>query len=277
MRLLEICNACLDILLGVTDVPASLGARSVVLSTLLGTDPPRMTVRNLLRVTQLFGLSPGTVRTALTRMVQRGELETDGDGTYRLAGALLGRQARQRQSQTADRLEWSGRWRLAVVTGDGRSAADRAELRQAMGALRFAEQREGVWLRPDNLPADRLPAARASADGQCTWFSAHPDVDDAELAVRLWDLDGWAATAHDLRRSVAELTTRVEAGETAALAEGFVVSAAVLRHFQADPLLPDELVGRTWPGARLRIDYDRYDRAYRRLLRDWLVGEDGGR
>jgi phenylacetic acid degradation operon negative regulatory protein len=273
---LEICNAPADILRPMADAPASLSARSVVLSTLLGTDPPRMAVRNLLRVTQLFGLPPGTVRTALTRMVQRGDLETDGDGTYRLGGPLVDRQVRQRQSQAADRVDWSGRWRLAVVTGDGRSAAERAELRQAMGALRFAEHREGVWLRPDNLPSDRLPGARASADGQCTWFSAHPDVDDAELAARLWDLGGWAATAQDLRRSVAALTTRVEAGETAALAEGFVVSAAVLRHFQADPLLPDELVGRRWPGAQLRADYDRYDRAYRRLLRDWLVGEDGG-
>jgi phenylacetic acid degradation operon negative regulatory protein len=145
-----------------------------------------------------------------------------------------------------------------------------------MGALRLAEPREGVWLRPDNLPADRLAVARAAADAQCTWFSAHPDGDDAELAGRLWDLGGWAATAHDLRRSVAALTARVERGETTALAEGFVVSAAVLRHFQADPLLPDELADRAWPGGRLRADYDRYDRAYRGLLHDWLVGEDGG-
>jgi phenylacetic acid degradation operon negative regulatory protein len=247
-----------------------------VLSTLLGTDPPRMAVRNLLRVTQLFGLSEGTVRTALTRMVQRGDVETDGDGVYRLGGPLVARQSRQRASQAADRSAWSGWWRLAAVTADGRVASERAELRRSMVALRLAERREGVWLRPDNLPADRLPAARRLVDAQCEWYSAHPDGDDAELAARLWDLDGWSATALDLRRSVARLTTAVEGGDTGALAEGFVVSAAVLRHFQADPLLPDELLPRGWPGARLRADYDRYDRAYRGLLLQWLVGEDGG-
>jgi phenylacetic acid degradation operon negative regulatory protein len=255
----------------------ALNARSVVLSTLLGTEPPRMAVRNLLRVTELFGIPEGTVRTALTRMVQRGDLTTDGDGTYRLGEALVARQERQRASQAADRVPWSGSWRLAVVTRDGRAAAERADLRQAMRELRLAERREGVWLRPDNLPADRLPTARRSVDGQCSWFVAHPDADDVELAARLWDLDGWAATATGLRRRVAGLTRAVEAGDVGALAEGFVVSAAVLRHFQADPLLPDELLPRTWPGGRLRADYDRYDRAYRGLLLTWLVGEDGGR
>jgi phenylacetic acid degradation operon negative regulatory protein len=236
-----------------------------------------MAVRNLLRVTELFGIPEGTVRTALTRMVQRGDLETDGDGTYRLGAALLARQDRQRASQSADRVSWSGRWRVAVVTRDGRGATERADLRRAMRELRLAERREGVWLRPDNLPADRLPSARALTHDQCTWFSADPDGDDVELAHLLWDLDGWGTAATELRRQIARLTRAVDGGDVGALAEGFVVSAAVLRHFQADPLLPDELLPRGWPGARLRADYERYDDAYRKLLLTWLVGEDGGR
>ena len=251
----------------------SLNARSVVLSTLLGTEPPRMSVDRLLRVTDLFELSRGAVRTALTRMVARGEVVTDGSGGYSLAGALLDRQARQRQSRGADQMEWSGAWRMAIVTADSRSAGERAELRQAMARLRLAEQREGVWLRPDNLPADRLPDTKSVVDAQCVWCSAHPELDDAELASALWDLDGWWHRAAELRRLMGGLVERLEATDTSALAEGFVVSADVLRHFQADPLLPRELVGREWPGARLRADYDRYDRAYRRVLREWFDAE----
>jgi phenylacetic acid degradation operon negative regulatory protein len=48
------------------------------------------------------------------------------------------------------------------------------------------------------------------------------------------------------------------------------VSAAVLRHFQADPLLPEELLPREWPGTALRAEYDRFDDAYRAVLRDWF-------
>jgi phenylacetic acid degradation operon negative regulatory protein len=44
----------------------------------------------------------------------------------------------------------------------------------------------------------------------------------------------------------------------------------VLRHFQADPLLPGQLLPEDWPGDRLRRDYDRYDTAYRSVLRTWF-------
>ena len=76
---------------------------------------------------------------------------------------------------------------------------------------------------------------------------------------------------------MAGLVGRLEAEDTGALAEGFVVSAEVLRLLQADPLLPDELVDRRWPGRRLRADYEHYDLTYRRLLRQWFLRDDGGR
>ena len=50
-----------------------LNARSVILSTLLGTDPPEMPVSALVAVTDLFGLGEGTVRTSLSRMVAPGD------------------------------------------------------------------------------------------------------------------------------------------------------------------------------------------------------------
>jgi phenylacetic acid degradation operon negative regulatory protein len=254
-----------------------LSARSVILSTLLGTDPPELPVSALVAVTDLFGLGEGTVRTSLSRMTARGEITTGGDGRYRLAGALLARQSRQSASRHAERLEWPGGWRQLVVTADGRDAATRAALRRGATELRLAEQREGVWMRPDNLPADRAPAARAVVDAQGVWATIWPDRDSGELAAALWDLDGWSRRATELRREMAGLQGRLDGADTDALAPGFVVSAAVLRHFQADPLLPDELLGRSWPGARLRIDYDRFDDAYRRVLRTWLTAPERSR
>ena len=101
-----------------------------------------------------------------------------------------------------------------------------------------------------------------------------PGSDESELAASLWDLEGWVGTAHELRRAMHELVGPLEAGRPEALAPGFVLSAAVLRHFLADPLLPRELLPRHWPGRALRDDYDRYDAAYRALLRDWSGRED---
>ncbi len=246
-----------------------LPVRSVLLSTLLGTEPPRMPVALLVRVGQLFGFTEGAVRTSLTRMAQRGEV-TATDGSYELAGRLVARQHRQAESRSAERGDWSGRWTLAVVTAEGRSAPERASLRDAMSHLRLAPQREGVWTRPDNLPHDRAPEARAVAEAQCAWWVGNPLSDDADLAASLWPLAEWSERATLLRREMDPLTRRLEAQDEGALADGFVLSAAVLRHFQADPLLPDELLPRGWPGRRLRADYDRFDAAYRDVLARWL-------
>lgn len=246
-------------------------ARSVLLSVLLGTDPPRLPVQLLVRTTDLFGIAEGTTRTALSRMAAAGEVVAD-DGSYALVGdRLLARRDRQAASRAARTKPWrGGRWRQAVVVVDGRRpAADRAALRAELAAARLAELREGVWLRPHNVDVE-LPDAR-----ELRWSMTVPDGDAAALAAELWDLPAWADGAADLRRRMRDLVGPLRAGDRGPLAEGFVLSADVLRHLQADPLLPDALLPRGWPGRSLRTDYDRYDRAYRAVLRDWFRETDG--
>ncbi len=253
---------------------APLTTRSVLLSVLLGTTPPQMSARRLVKVGGLFGFSEGAVRTSLTRMTQRDELSV-GDGRYRLGERLVRRQTRQSQSRRAERHDWSGRWQILVVTAAARSAPQRSALRLAMSDLRFALQREGVWLRPDNLAADRLPETSTMIEDQCYSFVGHPGGADTDLAAALWDLDGWERRAIELRRQMAALTAPLQQGDVGQLRDGFVVSAACLRHFQADPLLPVELLDRRWPGDALRRDYDRFDTAYRTTLGNWLVADAG--
>ena len=160
---------------------------------------------------------------------------------------------------------------MAVVADGRRPATERAELREAMRVLHLAEAHEGVWLRPDNLVSGHAPDAEAVVAAQCRHFTARPDDEEpVALARRLWDLDGWSARAAALAAEMDELVGRLESGDTDALAPGFVTSAAVLRHFLADPLLPDPLLPARWPGTRLRADYERYDRAFKTVWRDWF-------
>lgn len=253
-----------------------LTARSVVASTLLGTDPPVLPVASLVRTGALFGLAEGTVRTALSRMVAAGEARSDGAGRYELTGSLIERQARQRAARVAATTAWDGDWLAAVVVTGARDATARAELRDSMRRRRFGELRDGVWTRPNNL---ELPAD--PHDGSCDWFTVRPGAAPglpiaeaegaaAELAGTLWDLSGWAAIAVELTSEMDRLVGRLDKGDEAALAEGFVVSAAVLRHLGTDPLLPTELLPADWPGVPLRADYDRYDASYRRGLAAWV-------
>jgi phenylacetic acid degradation operon negative regulatory protein len=247
----------------------ALTARSVLASVLLGTDPPWLPTALLVRTTALFGIAEGTTRTALSRMTTNGEVVGERNG-YRLAGRLVARQARQLASRRAEVGDWDGAWDLLVVTGEGaRAATDRAALRGALRTLRMVELREGAWGRPDTLDPERSPDARQVAARWCThWQGARPDPSPSTDG---WELDTWARDAEVLRSDLAELVDPLEAGDTAALAEGFVTSAAVLRHLQADPLLPSELLPSRWPGPALRSDYERFDAAYRRVLRDWFA------
>lgn len=245
---------------------ATLSARSIVASTLLGTSPPRLAGRLLVAFAEEFGVNPGTTRVALSRMVERGELTREPDGHYVLAGPLLERLGRQEAGLSPTVRSWEGRWEMRLVCGGARDATERAALRRAAIHLGLRERREGVWLRPDNLDPDRLPAARRVVDAQTERYTTTPHGDPTALAAELFDLDGWAADATRLRARMQTMADALAAGSAGGLADGFEVAADSLRHLVSDPLLPVELCPPGWPASALRESYDRYDRTYRRHL-----------
>jgi phenylacetic acid degradation operon negative regulatory protein len=246
-----------------------LSARSVMASLLLGRRPPEAPVADLVRWSALFGIGEGTARVALHRMVAKGEIDAT-DGVYRLAGRLAGRQVRQETSLTPQVRRWSGEWRVAVVVATRRNASTRAGLREAMRRLHFAERREGVWLRPDNLEVAVPEAVRR----QCEWLAARPDDDPAVLAERLFHPQRWARRAQVLTDRLGEMTDGLADRAPELVAEAFVAGAAALRHIGADPLLPDALLPADWPGPVLRSEYLRYQRAFDATARAWFRRSD---
>lgn len=215
-------------------------ARSVVLSVLLGAHPAWATAGELIRLTADFDIRESTLRVALTRMVSAGDLVRSQDG-YRLSDRLLARQRRQDDAINPRLRKWDGTWSTLVITSVGTDARTRAGLRTALQDSRFAELREGVWLRPDNLdvdlPGDVLDRVRV--------LRAR-DEDPAGLAARLWDLSGWVRVGHELLDEMAS---------AADIPQRFVAAAAMVRHLLTDPVLPDELLPDNWPGAALREAY----------------------
>jgi phenylacetic acid degradation operon negative regulatory protein len=246
-----------------------LSARSVLASALLGADQPRLTVAELVAVASLFGISDGAARTCLWRMVSNGELTAD-DGSYALAGRLSERRERVDEASRIDdaaALRWDGRWELAIVSLERRSAADRLELRKAATALHLAELREGVWIRPDNLDPQRLPTSRAVLDQQCTHFhNAATDI-TADKMRSLFSLDAWTADARALIEAMdVELKTGKRDDSAESVRYEFALSIAVVRHLQLDPLLPVELIPDHWPGHKLRSTYRRFDDAFKQRM-----------
>jgi phenylacetic acid degradation operon negative regulatory protein len=241
------------------DTRTPLTIRSVIASLLLGTHPPRLAGRRLVRAAERFGFSENATRVALSRMVAAGELSaTNGD--YGLAGPLLERQRRQQAGRRPPVRRWDGTWVVAVVgaTSSRRSAGQRSSARRLLVEARLAEWREGVWIRPDNLRGPN-PAIAG-----CAWLvGARPE--DPPPVAELWSLGDWAERARVLLAAMAE--TRPSGDHPG---PSFRLAAAVVRQLRDDPLLPEDLLPADWPGPALRSTYDAYEGAFQAALRPVL-------
>jgi phenylacetic acid degradation operon negative regulatory protein len=218
-------------------------ARSVVLSVLLGAHPAWATAAELIRLTADFDIREATLRVALTRMVSAGDLVRSEDG-YRLSDRLLARQRRQDDAINPRPTSWDGSWTTLAITSVGIDARIRASLRATLQQSRFAELREGVWLRPDNVKI-ALPDEVLSRGRVLRGYDDRP----AELAGQLWDLPAWASTGRQLLDDMSAATE---------VPGRFGAAAAMVRHLLTDPILPDELLPDGWPGAALRMSYAQF-------------------
>jgi phenylacetic acid degradation operon negative regulatory protein len=247
-----------------------LNARSLVLSLLLGLDPPQLSARALVRLAGLFGIAPGTMRTALSRMAATGELAGDADG-YRLGGRLLERKAAQDIGRRPASGAWDGSWIVAVVTAPRRDVAARRAFRTHMANLRMGELRPDTWLRPANLPGpdgdDGLVVVRGPLGGE----------DPEALAARLWPLPVIASAADVLQGRLDAMLPDLADRRPEALPRTITLAAEVVRFLRAEPLLPPALTPRPWPPDALRDHYREFDRALGRTLVHAIRVSEGGR
>ncbi len=221
-----------------------LTARSAILSILLGAHPPSSTGSEIVDFSRQVGINESAVRAALSRMVAAGDLVRD-DGSYALSARLVERQRRQDESMRVPTAPWDGTWRVAAVVSSGKDASSRQHLRRTMLAAHFAELREGVWMRPDNLdwkpPDDIVPDLQV--------MTARPAGDADELVDRLFAPAAWAEVAQDLLGHVRRARTP---------RDRLTAFAAIVRHLTRDPQLPREVLPPDWPGGTLREAYDAF-------------------
>lgn len=239
-----------------------LSTRSLLLSFLLGTHPPDVPVGRLVTFAERFGVRPGTVRTALSRMVAAGEVDV-ADARYRLAGRMLERQRQQEMGLEPLDGDWDGSWWTVLVVGTERSVTSRRHFRAEMAGSRFGELRPEVWLRPTNLPAPDV--------GDECLLVRGPLVDGDPQAVtgRLWDLTAIEHRATRLVETLRRLDPHVDparptrAGDL--LPVIFDVSAACVRFLRTEPRLPPGLADLA-AARTLRDDYVAFNARFRPVL-----------
>lgn len=240
-----------------------LSARSLVLSVLLGSHPPSLSGRQLTGLAELFEIRPGTVRTALSRMVRSGDLVTE-NGNYGLGPRMLDRQREQDEGRTESVSTWDGRWFAAIAAVDRRSVAERRSFRSSMTGARMAELRPDIWMRPGNIaPPQRRP--------DIIFTCGELEVDDEQALIRqLWPLDELTAQADELRSALEQHRHTLDDDDPTVLPPLFVLSAAVVRFLRVEPQLPTMLMPEGWTPPDLRPVYDDFEVAFQHLLRSFL-------
>ena len=226
-------------------------ARSLVLSVLLGLPTPRLSGPSLGRLAKPFGIAPGTMRTALSRMVARGELAADG-GSFELFGRLLERKEAQDIGRRPPEDTWDGSWWIVAITTPSRTIAKRREFRAHMINARMGELRPDTWLRPANLAGSHVDRNVAIVRGPLT------GDDPVELVNRLWSLPAIRARSRylvgEMDRSHDDLPIAMR------------TAAAVVRFLREEPLLPRSLTPSDWPVDELRERYREFDRQLGRAV-----------
>ncbi len=227
-----------------------LDARSLALSVLLGSDPPLLPTRALVALAELFEIPSGTMRTALSRLVAGGEVQSVPGG-YHLAGAQLERKRSQDAARRPPLPAWNGEWHVVLANPTARSQPDRRRFRTAMVNHRFGERRPDTWARPSNLAA---PPADPDQEWICV---TGPIVGCApeQLVAELWDLPALRATASSIADDL-EAATALDRADPSTIPPLFRSAAGAVRLLRSEPALPRQLTPPDWAVDTVRRRYE---------------------
>jgi phenylacetic acid degradation operon negative regulatory protein len=245
---------------------------------------------DLIQLLAGFAINDSQVRTALSRLVGDGWLQSSRSGRrslYRLTET-----GRHRFAEASRRIyggppqAWRGEWHVVILPP---ADANHGELKKDLGWLGFGQLAPGVMLHPapdvnslasviGDLPAAARPLVIAGAAP----FPGSGELLHG-LVARCWDLAALSASYGDFQTRFAALGDALAAGgqpePLPALLARLMLVHDYRRIILRDPMLPPRLMPADWIG---RAAYRQAHRIYRKLVRPaerWidthLHGEDG--
>ncbi len=220
-------------------------------------------VRSLIRLLSPFGLSEGAVRTVLSRMAQKGWLESGRGGRRGRYG--LTTRGRQLLEAGSARIyhprwdePWDGQWFLLAYSIPERERQVRDRLRDRLAWLGFGSLGNGLWLSPHDV-GDEVVALGRDLDiaARLVTFRgpAVGTTDTAGLVATCWDLpdvnrryeefiEAWVP---EFQRCRAELPAGAVSDE-----ECYVLRFRLMHEYRGfpllDPYLPRVMLPKDWGG-----------------------------
>jgi phenylacetic acid degradation operon negative regulatory protein len=228
-----------------------------------------VTLGSLIRLAAPFGLTERLVRTSVARLARDGWLIAQRRGRrseYRLTRSGAARFATATRRIYAENPNgWDGRWTLVLLSGAGRAAQIRDELKW----LGFGQLTAALFAHPScTLPEARswLQGMAGARDALLLQSSAADLSVDRELAARGWDLGELARRYRHFVRRFAPVAA-LPAAPPIAAATAFLVRTLLIHEYRKihlrDPLLPPALLPAEWVGTSA---YDLCRRLYAQVF-----------
>ncbi|MGO1562986.1 Phenylacetic acid degradation operon negative regulatory protein paaX [Actinomycetales bacterium JB111] len=205
-----------------------------------------------------LGVTPGGVRSSISRMKKRGLLDSatrDGAAAYRLSPDLEAVFDEGDERIFAHRRGPGDTWGLIAVTVPEVERAKRHQIRSTLTRLGCGTVMPGLWIVPEDVVEHaRRQLARVGLDGYADFFSARYIAEDLlpEKVEQWWDLEALAEMYTEfVQRFEPVRDGRVDDGEDRgrrAFADYIPLLTAWRRLPFMDPGLPQRFLPDDWAG-----------------------------
>jgi len=222
----------------------------------------------LFRLLASFGINERAVRTTVFRLAREHWLR--GEQVGRRSHYTLTESGRRRFEAAfqkiygVDRGVWDGGWCLVIESGEGLSGSKRKALREELAWIGFGRLAAGVLAHPtiDAAAVEAILAEhRAEAHALVMHATHDPGRDRAALADAIasaWDLEQLGRNYRAFLDRFTPILFALEKGAPESLdpEQCFIVRTLLIHEYRRvvlrDPLLPEELLPRQWPGSSAR-------------------------
>ena len=239
---------------------------------------PEYTIQDLIYLIKPFHVSESSLRTTLSRMSNRGVLQSKREGRrafYRFTakGSAISNNV-ARSFISPDWSQWDESYWGILFSIPEINKNLRHKIRKKLSAFRFAPLHPGFWIRPFNaIEKIKLVLKDIFNNKNCqvikfTQFKAafHNDID------RLWHLkkinDGFCKGAQLIKKKRQKMKNL---SPKQALVEKMAVGEKVVKALFKDPLLPPVLLPEDWQGHNLRAAFLKWDQDITQLARPYWV------
>lgn len=251
------------------DLPAA-GCRSVLITLLgryLAGQGRAAYSGTFIDVLGQAGFTDHAVRSALARMVPRGQLERHRRGrrTYFAPSPTMDRlllDGRRRIYETTPVMtSWDGQWTLLSFSLPERRRAERHRLRVRLAWAGFGSLRHGLWVAPGRHETAALVEGLPVQDQVSSFHGRlHGPTSATQIVHRTWDLDAMALA---YRSFIERWTDRDDATDMPTLARHlWLITDWRLLLRETQPL-PAEVLPSDWPARGAEQCFAALDRRWR--------------